>query len=196
MNEHDDYTVDVEQWIQQSIADQKSHTDKKPFIGDRAYRHIDSRISLRKLDTNEAERVKLLLSHPDRLLKHSFYPFLRKDKKFRRFSKQVVGSKSKTIIKQKVRPIMYASHIDACIYGFYGYLLKQKLESELNTRNLSSSVIAYRRIPRNGTSRNKSNIDFVNDIYSEIGKQTDAAVVCVDIERFFWRTRIGSEPND
>lgn len=128
---------------------------------------------------------------PARLAKHAFYPFVRADKKVRRFTRKISfdesGQMTKCIeIKQKLRPIMYASHRDAIIFGFYGYMLKRRYEVKARQLGISETVIAYRKIQRNdGSNRNKSNIDFANDIYKVLGKYEKSAIICLDITNFF-----------
>jgi len=166
---------------------EKTGSRSKNFVGDRPYRHFDVRISLDELESN-IPKVIPYLKNPANLKTYSFLPFLRRDKKVRRFTKIVDSDTGKKSVKitQKLRPIMYASHQDACVYGFYAYILKQEHNRLLIELGLENSVIAYRKIPRiDQPDRNKSNINFAKDVYDVINAQTYASVLCIDIENFF-----------
>ena len=189
----DNYEEEFEGWLE---FERNKPANKKNFVGDRAYRHLDGRIS-RKFDLETGARHKLIsaLKHPERLAQHSFYPFLRRDKKVRRFIRKydkngkILGKKG-VEIKTKNRPIMYASHQDACVYGFYAYMLKEKYDKQISNTPLDSAVIAYRRIARDDNSgRNKSNVDFANDIYNAVIESRKCAVICLDIKGFFDKMR-------
>ncbi len=185
---HENYQIQLENWLSEQNDIEQLPLATKGFIGDRPYRHFDARISISELQSNEAENLLNLLRYPSRLKLHGFYPFVRKDSKVRRFTKErkKVTLERYVRIKQKLRPIMYASHKDAVIFGFYGWLLKRLHEEDLNKRGIADSVIAYRKISRNDNSgRNKSNIDFAKDIFNELSKQNNAAVMCLDISDFF-----------
>lgn len=183
---NDNYSIEFDEWIAFEQERSRNHQSKE-FIGDRAYRHLDARIPRTMLESNEAFKLIDTLTSPAKLQKHSFYPFLRKDKKVRRFTREYgADGTSRVKIDQKIRPIMYASHKDACIYGFYAYMLKEKYDKLIDNTALDKSIIAYRRIPRDDNSgRNKSNVDFSNDVYTAIKEKDECAVLCVDIKGFF-----------
>lgn len=169
-----DYPFEVDEWLKQ--AGDKKRTGKE-FIGSRPYRHFDGKVTHDDLYSNSSRLVPVL-KDPNLLAKHSFLPFIRKDKKVRRFTR--------SSIDQKLRPIMYASHRDACIYSFYSYLLKQAYENRIRDTELAKSVIAYRHIPReDNENRGKSNIDFAKEIYELATKYPKCAVLCLDISKFF-----------
>lgn len=188
---HENYTYEVEAWLKAESDLTKKPFRSKPFIGDRPYRHFDGRVALSDMESNKAEFLLNELRHPTRLAKHAFFPFVRKDRKVRRFTKLITVNEEHTkeksvVIKQKLRPIMYASHRDAAIYGFYGQMLKKAYDQKTKLNAIDESVIAYRKIPRNdGSGRNKSNIDFANDIYKLLGQYDESAIMCLDITDFF-----------
>lgn len=184
-----------EQWLIQERI--KTTSNRKDFIGDRPYRHFDGRISLEALESNQSKVIHTLRS-AEKVSAHSFLPFIRRDKSVRKYQK---GQK----ISKKTRPIMYASHRDACIYAFYAYILRNAYEDSIRNTPLKDSVIAYRHIKRSeNTERGKSNIDFAKDIF-ELCKQFDrCAVLCLDIEKYFdsmdhslikqrWKEVLGTE---
>lgn len=185
---HDDYRFEFEEWIREEGEQSKQIPRRKRFIGDRSYRHFDARVSLKMLESGEAAQLIAHLKNPTRLISHSFFPFLRRDKKVRRFIREVNAETgiNKPVAKQKLRPIMYASHKDAVVYGFYGYILKKLYDERIRELGIADNVIAYRRIPReDGSERNKSNIDFAHDIYKMICGQKEIMVMCLDIKDFF-----------
>ena len=60
---------------------------------------------------------------------------------------------------------MYASHLDAHIYGFFSYVWGQAYERFITANGSAESVIAYRKIPDNGARRNKGNIQFAREVF-------------------------------
>lgn len=172
-----DYPYLLNTWLHEERAELKRHS--KNFIGDRPYRHFDGRIVIEALESNTSAIVPLLTT-PDLLGRHSFLPFIRRDKKVRRFTKEKISQKS--------RPIMYASHRDACIYAFYSYVLKERYEDLIRGTELDKSILAYRRIKRDDESgRGKSNIDFAKEIHELVRSYPRCAVLCLDVEKFFDR---------
>lgn len=180
MIDHIDYNFEVDEWLRGEYR--KKDTKSKPFIGERRYRHFDGQITYRDLDSGAA-KLKTVLQNPSRLERHSFMPFLRKDKKVRRFTRDKESGGVK--IGQKLRPIMYSSHHDACILAFYSYILKKKYEARIASTGLTEAVIAYRHIPREGTARGKSNIDFAKEVFDKARAHDQVAVICLDIASFF-----------
>lgn len=183
----EDYNLLFEDWLTFERQKQKENPRGKQFVSDRPYRHLDGRHSLADFESN-IPRLIPYLRDPSKMPRYSFLPFIRRDRRFRRFRKKadpMTGSKD-IIIDQKNRPIMYASHSDAAVFGFYAYLLKTRHNELLAELELENSVIAYRKVPReDGSKKNKSNIDFANDVYMALQKTTEAAVLCIDIKDFF-----------
>jgi hypothetical protein len=107
--DHTDYPFEVDEWLR--TVHQKVQ-ERSDFIGDRPYRHFDGRVTYQALYANTSGLVPFL-KYPDRLVRHSFMPFLRKDKKLRRYTWN--RATKAVAIGQKLRPIMYACHRDACI---------------------------------------------------------------------------------
>jgi RNA-directed DNA polymerase len=175
-----DYPYEFEEWLKTSKS---KMTEAFDFIGDHPYRHFDGRVTHVDLDSNStllAEKLK----DPSKLAKHSFYPFIRKDKKVRRYTRDKTTGDLK--IGQKVRPIMYASHADACIYAFYSYILKTRYESQITDTPLDESIVAYRKILRtDGSGRGKSNIEFATEVSQLARKHSKCVVLCLDITKFF-----------
>ena len=149
---------------------------------------------------------KAKIENPDFVAKYAFYPLLHSIIRERKF-KKVDSSKhlNKTLRTHnfklekggnektaKNRPLHYASHFDALIYGYYASLISDKYENELKKNNeLNESVNAYRKIKVSSTSeKGKSTIHFANEVFEEIkrrGKSEEVGVLTFDIKSFFSR---------
>lgn len=184
---YEDYSFELDEWLKRERDVAALPRTSKAFIGDRPYRHFDARVSLRMLESNEVSTLVSELKNPILVSSHSFYPFIRNDKKVRRFVRETNKDGVRVpVIKQKLRPIMYASHKDAVLLGFYAYLLKCIYDRKAPLLGVDETVIAYRKIPRNDSSgRNKSNIDFANDVYKSLPVDEDSAILCLDVSDFF-----------
>jgi hypothetical protein len=175
-----DYPFEFDEWLRATKAKMHEATD---FIGDHRYRHFDGFVTHQDLDTNQSRLVSVL-KQPDELSKHSFLPLLRKDKKVRRYNRNKADGSLK--IGQKLRPIMYASHVDSCIYGFYSYMLKKRYEARIENTQLAESIVAYRHIPRaEAPTKGKSNIDFAKDVKGLTQQHKKSVVICLDVSKFF-----------
>lgn len=134
----------------------------------RTYLHFD--IPLPELP------VKEFVSDPARVAKYSFYPFISFDVKSR---KVIYDSDKKHIfLKNKVRPIAYAAHLDSHIYSYYSLILSDLYEEQLRKTNLAKNVLAFRKL-------HKGNIEFANEVFKEISKFGNCHVIALDIEQFF-----------
>ena len=178
--DHTDYPFEFDDWLRVTKAKMHEATD---FIGDHRYRHFDGFITHQDLDTNRSRLVSVL-KQPDKLSKHSFLPLLRKDKKVRRYNRNKSDGNLK--IGQKLRPIMYASHVDSCIYGFYSFMLKKRYEARIGGTQLAESIVGYRHIPREESpDKGKSNIDFAKDVKDLTQQHDMSVVICLDVSKFF-----------
>jgi hypothetical protein len=81
-----------------------------------------------------------------------------------------------TVLKE--RPIMYASHRDACILSFYASRLASVLDRRYNDYGLDEAVIAYR-------SLGKSNYDFAATALAFARAQAPCVALCFDVTGFF-----------
>lgn len=96
---------------------------------------------------------------------------------------------SKKHIKQ--RPLHYATHMDALIFGYYAEILQGEYEKELaKNQDLSDCILAYRRIKiaNDKEEKCKSTIHFADEVFSEIqkrGQNGDCVVLTFDIKSFF-----------
>lgn len=120
------------------------------------------------------------INNPDKIAKHSFFPFIHHDHISYKYSKRDYerGNPQKTGVKEKVRPICYSSHIDRCIYKYYGFLLNEKYNEYVDRLSFCSSVVAYR------TNLHKNNIHFAKQAIDFI-KNDDCNIIVGDFKGFF-----------
>ncbi|MCW2388776.1 hypothetical protein M2333_001822 [Sphingobium sp. B11D3B] len=79
---------------------------------------------------------------------------------------------------KKARPIMYASHRDACILSAYSHTICRLLDAWYDREGLSSCIIAYRALGR-------ANYDFARSVEDYIRAQPKVTVLCFDVSGFF-----------
>ena len=82
----------------------------------------------------------------------------------------------KTVPKE--RPIMFASHRDACILSRYSADLVARLDAWYAAKGLDDTVIAYR-------SLGKSNYHFAKRVEDFVRAQPSLTVMCFDVTGFF-----------
>lgn len=149
----------------------------KPKQKKRTYKHFDKSLNLD--NDKDFERVVYALRHIDT---HQFLPlakFVKKDIRFRRRGGIAVRSK-------KERPIMYASHLDAHIYGFYARAWSKKYEAFVAEKNIGDNAIAYRKIvDERRDERGKNNIAFAHEVFEHIQAVGTCSVIIADISKFF-----------
>lgn len=132
--------------------------------GKRKYAHFDKRLGLK-----EAYKY---ISDPENIAKHNFYPFIYYEKKMYKFNKEKG-------IKEKIRPICYASHIDRCIYQYYSYILNNMYNKNADKLNIDKCAIAYR------DNKRKSNIHFAREVFDFIKTNQNAYIIVGDFKGFF-----------
>lgn len=123
--------------------------------------------------------IEKLVRDPKAVAQNPFYPFLRFEEKWQPFRAKAGGKPDK-----KVRQLRFASRRDAYIYSYYRHLLRAPYEAALEARGLSANVIAYRKLTT-PDGKGKSNVDFALDAFSAIRSYGTAAVVTLDISKFF-----------
>ena len=149
----------------------------KPEKKMRNYRHIDVPLDL-KNDKNFKKIVHVI----ENIKNHQFLPFIKRATTVIRFKKNKEGRAERT---PKMRPIMYASHIDSHIYSYYNFMLLNKYEDYLNRLSLGENIIAYRKIEIGETGKGKSNIHFAKEVFDYIQIKEESIVITQDIEGFF-----------
>lgn len=132
--------------------------------GKRKYTHFDKRLGLKE--------VYKYISNPENIIKHNFYPFIYYEKKMCKFNKEKG-------MKEKIRPICYASHIDRCIYQYYAYILNNMYNESVNKLNIDECAIAYR------DNKRKSNIHFAKEVFDFIKQAQNVYIIVGDFKGFF-----------
>jgi hypothetical protein len=152
--------------------------------------------------TNRSAQNKLIrkVEDPKYIATYAFYPLLhvilqeRKYKKVPEFPKNRShthrlsdGSFQRTV---KKRLIYYSNHRDALIFGYYAYKLSMSYDDLLRRhKGLSDCITAYRKIPIEGSDKNKGTIHFACEAFSAIQsynrEKGDCCVLTFDIKNFF-----------
>lgn len=145
---------------------------KHAWFRPRNYLHFDHPIGK---STGALKAVEKIVSNPQAISKHSFYPFI---KYTLSSSKVTKDSSGKLIQKPKNRPISYASHMDSQIYGYYSHILSQHYETHVKESGIHSSVLAFRKL-------GKSNIDFAFEAFEAIKSIGNCDAIAFDISGFF-----------
>lgn len=136
---------------------------KPNWFRSRGYKHFDAPVG---------EAYALRLENGAPINAHSWSPLIHYVKKVKRYKPK----DGQTVYK--TRPIMYASHRDACILSKYAFELTRLLDAFYENAGLTSNVIGYRRL-------GKSNYDFSADAFRFAQVHSPCVVLCFDITGFF-----------
>lgn len=136
----------------------------------RRYLHFDEPVS-------EPNALRVV-SRPEQVAKHSFYPLLSYNIVTYKIKK--TDSNGSLPKSEKSRGIKFPAHMDSHIYAFYACNLSRKYEERLAQLGLSDCVLAFRRLGKN-------NIHFANDAFNKIREIGDCGVVALDVSGFFDR---------
>lgn len=123
-------------------------------------------------------QVYALVSSPERVAAHAFFPFLRYVSRWTKFAKPGEAAKIKE------RPIRYACRADSYIFSYYRSILAEKYEERLSELGLDGSVLAYRRVV-DENDVGKCNIHFARDAFQTIRGMEDCYAIALDISSFF-----------
>ncbi|TBW32603.1 Reverse transcriptase [Siculibacillus lacustris] len=133
----------------------------------RGYKHFDRPV---------CEKFALKATDPKFVSRHAFSPMIRYIKSEKRYRKTKGAERGKT--KYKDRPIMYASHRDACILSYYSFLLGNELNDFYIKRGISENVIAYRPLGR-------GNYHFAADVFEFAKTNSPVTILAFDVTGFF-----------
>ena len=136
----------------------KYHSDIK------SYAHFDLRVSL------SMPSIRKYVMDRDKIVTHSFYPFIHFEKKNSRYGKK--GPK-------KPRELYYCSHLDRCVYQRYAFLLNYQYNIWACENNVDDVAIAYR------DNLGKNNIDFAKDAFDAIRSFPQCFILVGDFTNFF-----------
>ncbi|RYZ88956.1 MAG: hypothetical protein EOP04_08120 [Proteobacteria bacterium] len=163
------------------------------WLKSKSYLHVTAQIDVQKRQHEIVSKI----TNPQFVASYAFYPLLHTnllDRKYKRDSSGTTRAhchNEQGVFKKtaKVRPLHYATHMDAIIFTYYADVLQTLYESQLQKDPfLHSSVTAYRRIPTDDGS-NKGTIHFAKEVFEEIKAQVnnngECSVLTFDIKSFF-----------
>lgn len=129
----------------------------------RSYRHFDAPVG---------EGFARKASSPAFVAQHCWSPLISYVKRQKRYKPKL----KKTVFKD--RPIMYASHRDACIMSLYAAEISERLDVAYAKHDLDEAVIAYRKL-------GKSNYNFVSQALAFARNHAPCVILCFDVTGFF-----------
>lgn len=147
--------MNIEQWLDNEKTIKKSQ---------KAYTHFDYRTSM--------STQKAYVTNPEKVCKHSFYPFIKYEKIYRKYNK-------KTGLDEKPRVICYAAHRDSCIFQYYSFLINEAYNQRVQLDGLNEVAVAYR------TDLGYSNITLARKAIEYIRHNGPCIVMIGDFTGFF-----------
>lgn len=171
------------------------NNEQPDWLKAKGYLHITAAIDVRRRRFEIIRKV----TNPTYVARYAFYPLIHATINERRYKRvdSVTGKRAHSYMDEngehkhnaKSRPLHYATHMDAIIFGYYADHLQQKYEIELRKfQGLSDCIVAYRKIPIENEETNKSTIHFAHEVFEEIrrrGEVNDCGVLTFDIKSFF-----------
>lgn len=174
--------------------------ERPTWIKEKGYLHLSPSLQL----NIDWKRIAKKIENPDYISSYAFYPLLHtfiKDRKYKKghadkhtstersHTHYEIGTK-KPVRNAKLRPLHYASHFDALIYGCYAEKLRVPYEKELATDDeLNKAIIAYRKIETfEGSGKGKANMHFAKECFDEIKNRCETeemGVLAIDLKSFF-----------
>lgn len=166
---------------------------KHPWLKNKRYLHVTPQIDTKANEHNLLARIK----NTSYISKYAFFPLIYSEIKERRYKKSLLDPQNKrkhsfkkdglTIKNAKKRPLHYATHMDALIFGYYAHQLQSIYDKLLESKDLSECIIAYRKIKIEGSDKGKSTIHFAHELFQEIKKRSEnkCIVLKLDIKSFF-----------
>jgi len=167
--------------------------NKKDWFKDRGYLHLTNRIPIR-----HRSKVLRYVSNPKKIVSHSFSPLILKKLKERKYksTEDKLGNHRRSHNKYKngkkesntkIRPILYATHIDAHVYSYYTKQILEPLYEGIlqKDKELNDVITAYRQIKAEDLLSFKNNVHFAKDAFDEIKKRKDCVALTFDITNFF-----------
>ncbi|BFG70146.1 hypothetical protein KACHI17_10270 [Sediminibacterium sp. KACHI17] len=166
------------------------------WLKSKGYRHLTNKLNVSKHGRFFISRI----TNEDYVKRHSFFPLLHSVIYEPRYKKiDFSGNRSHKKVNKKTgryerigkpRPLHYATHVDSLIFSYYGQLLYEEYKNKLDLdKNLSDSIIAYRKIPDpDNPPKNKGTIHFAKEAFLEISQRTyqeETVVLKFDIQSFF-----------
>jgi hypothetical protein len=154
-----------------------------------------------KTHWKDALKTVKKITNPTFVTHYGFFPLLHTNIKERKYKKHPTipkkrchsyydEEKKKYAKTVKVRPLHYANHLDALIFGYYAHQLQDKYDDHLKVESdFSDCITAYRSIPIPDSNKNKGTIHFAHEAFSEIKRRAlkdgEVGVLTFDIKSFF-----------
>lgn len=176
----------------------KSKQHIPDWLKSKGYLHLTPNIDVK----SNWRSIRQKVENPFFIQKYAFYPLIHasiKERKYKKISeiskkrshKYVEDGITKSTVKE--RPLHYATHFDALIYGYYASLIQKKYEQKIKQKvGITECITAYRKIKiveEDPLSKNKGTIHFAKDVFNEIKERSlineDTAVLTFDIKKFF-----------
>lgn len=174
--------------------------EKPSWLKEKGYLHISPSLKIGE----EWENYYRNIVNQKFVARYAFYPLIHTniiDRKYKKSDPEkhkgqgrkhchINEKTGKAEKSNKLRPLHYASHMDALVYGFYKEILDELYEKKLKENSkLDSSVNAYRKIEiSQENKKGKSTIHFAKEVFDEIKKRGEGEEVCVltfDLKSFF-----------
>lgn len=145
----------------------------------RGYAHLDEA-------AGSAARAARVLSDPEKVKRHGFFPFIQFESKQRRVLTPDHWKSPKIAeMKAKCRPLAYCSHIDRYIYSYYSKYLNEKYNDWTALHDLDDCVVAYRSSDNSPKFLHKNNITYAKAAFEFINRNKPCRVVVSDFEGYF-----------
>ncbi|WP_241285391.1 reverse transcriptase domain-containing protein [Chryseobacterium arthrosphaerae] len=174
--------------------------EKPSWLKEKGYLHISPSLKIGE----EWQNYYRNITDENFVARYAFYPLIHTniiDRKYKKADPEKHKSRGrrhchinektgKAEKSNKLRPLHYASHMDALVYGYYKEILDELYEKKLKENSkLNSSVNAYRKIEiSHENKKGKSTIHFAKETFDEIKKRGEDEEVCVltfDLKSFF-----------
>jgi hypothetical protein len=171
--------------------------EKREFhwLRHKGYLHITNQIDVH----TRKDEIVSKVTNPNFVSRYAFFPLIHTniiERKFKKLehdrTKRSHCYMNEGVPKKsaKIRPLHYATHLDAIIFGYYAEKLQEAYECHISDHSvLKGCIIAYRRIPIGEKEKNKSTIHFAKEVFDQIKKRASEDGECVvltfDIRSFF-----------
>ncbi len=157
----------------------------------KTYTHFSKKIT----DLEEIKRLKWFILDRRKISQHSFNPLLFFLKKVPIFERIINPSRSYEKHKKlyqnpkkpyKMRPLMYADHLDSLIYSWYSYMISFWYEERLKERGIGDFVAAYRSdIYSTKKLTNSSVSDELFRVLRWVDPKKKYRVILFDVQKFY-----------
>ena len=146
----------------------------RPIYKQKGYLHFDPKFWF----PERASEIRKVVSSSSKFAQWEFYPFLQILTKTPRFRYDPKAGMPKRSVKE--RPICFAAHQDALIYGFCSHCITKEYETYIHAQGFANSVLAYRT-----DLDGDCNIQFAKQAFDYIRSLGECTAIALDISSFF-----------